>query len=113
LLSRKELTFEKVEYFQDFLREFQRVKYKLIAEPDTQPNELIEKQNEPLNLANELKEAKIKYDKIFDLCLKLIEKIPAENKNGSFWKKTERIKLVLETLSIPASIIIELLKNKQ
>ncbi|MCE8162911.1 MAG: hypothetical protein I3273_00880 [Candidatus Moeniiplasma glomeromycotorum] len=115
LLSKKELTFEKVEYFQDFLKEFQRVKYKLV-EPNSRTNianeEWTKKQNEPRNLADELKEAKIKYDKIFDLCLKLIEKIPTEKKNSSLWEKMERIKLVLETLSIPATIITELLKKK-
>ncbi|RHZ36521.1 hypothetical protein [endosymbiont GvMRE of Glomus versiforme] len=89
-------------------------KNKLIAELNVRPNitnkEWIEKQNEVHSLNNELKETKIMRDKLFDLCLKLIAKIPAENKNNSFWEIMKQLKLIFETAGIPANFILLLIE---
>jgi hypothetical protein len=90
-------------------------KNKLIAERDARPNIT---NKEWINKQNELKETKIKRDKLFDLCFELIElikKILSENevKNAaSFWGEIERIKLVLELVVISASAVITFKKIK-
>ncbi|MCE8164021.1 MAG: hypothetical protein I3273_07010 [Candidatus Moeniiplasma glomeromycotorum] len=88
---------------------------KLIVERDARPNitnkEWIEKQNEVRDLTDELKEVKVMCDKLLSLCFKLTEKISTEKKSSSFREKMERIELVLKTLVVPASIIVEILKK--
>ncbi|MCE8168108.1 MAG: hypothetical protein I3275_05830 [Candidatus Moeniiplasma glomeromycotorum] len=114
LFNKGQIIFEKTEYIQDFLKEFQW--NKLVAGMNNQSNITnrgwMEKQTEVRNLINELKETKIKCDKLFDLCVKLIEKILDEkqSKTKPFWEKMKQVNLILETIGIPANIIFSIIE---